>query len=401
MLADGSATGKVDPAFEAHAGPIGHWAQAVWNSWLPASQLLQLVTEARVKVSRATQPWSVVYGPAAALVCTAARLQWTVCDATNIVTDEGRTLKLNLHPPVVVVREVCEAVRMCRWRAIEDAHHSLSSAGSGRGAVMEPIWKLLKSCENTATWNQSLRGSLRSAIANRQWPQARCYKAGFAGHSKCMFCVHGSINDTAGDGRAAPATDDRISENLQSVAAHGGGAVCGAVQAVGQPVQHAAPATDHLISGNMHSVAANGVGAVRRAAQRPTTMPVGQTPLPLPLHGLMTDPAGDSAGTSQLLTDTSASASAPLNRTHSGVAISQAPVPPPTLDQVDGSPVETGFHRVWRCPRLDVQRRRYAPGAMLARAAIQDWAGDVCFERARKKPAFQKFIEYGATPSIL
>jgi hypothetical protein len=46
LLADGSAKGRVDPAFDAHAAPIGHWAQAVWNQWLPTRCLLQIAADA-------------------------------------------------------------------------------------------------------------------------------------------------------------------------------------------------------------------------------------------------------------------------------------------------------------------------------------------------------------------
>jgi hypothetical protein len=144
------------------------------------------VADAKVKVAKASQPWRVVYGPAAAVICTAVRLQWTVVDAVSLVTDEGRTLRLDIDPPVVVVRAVYDAVRRWRWRAIEDAHHSLSSAGAGQGAVIAPIWKLLNSREKTPAWNQSLRGVLKSAIANRQWPQERCFKAGFAKHVRVL-----------------------------------------------------------------------------------------------------------------------------------------------------------------------------------------------------------------------
>ena len=55
---------------------------------------------------------------------------------------------------------------------------------------MEPITKLLKSKENSVNWNPALRGSLRSAIAGRQYPQARVFAAGWATHSKCLFCLH-------------------------------------------------------------------------------------------------------------------------------------------------------------------------------------------------------------------
>ena len=55
---------------------------------------------------------------------------------------------------------------------------------------MEPITKLLKSKANSEDWNPALRGSLRSAIVGRQYPQARVYAAGWAEHNKCIFCLH-------------------------------------------------------------------------------------------------------------------------------------------------------------------------------------------------------------------
>jgi hypothetical protein len=44
-----------------------------------------------------------------------------------------------------------------------------------------------------------MRGALRSAIANRQWPQQRCFKAGFAVHPKCIFCVYAAAANPATD----------------------------------------------------------------------------------------------------------------------------------------------------------------------------------------------------------
>ena len=55
---------------------------------------------------------------------------------------------------------------------------------------MGPITKLLKSKANNEEWNPALKGSLRSAIAGRQYPQARVFAAGWADHSKCLFCLH-------------------------------------------------------------------------------------------------------------------------------------------------------------------------------------------------------------------
>ena len=295
MLADGSAAGRVDPAYEAHAQPIGHWAQAVWNGWLPMKHLLQLVADAKVRLDKARQPWMVVYGPSAAFVCTAARLQWTVCDAVNVITDEGRRLKLNLDPPAVVVKAAHEAVRRWGWRSIENVHHSLAASGTGRGAVMDPIWKLLRSRENSRAWNPSLRGALRSAIANRQWPQARAFKAGFASHAKCLFCVHGARKDSSSESRV-----------------------------------------------------------VLRAAAEP------QLRDPTPISDINGSGMESSA---------------------SG-ARSCPPLPPPTQQEIDTAPAGTGFHRIWKCPRLEVSRQRHAPASMIDRAAALGIGGDVAFERA-------------------
>ena len=55
--------------------------------------------------------------------------------------------------------------------------------------MMEPITKLLKSKANNEEWNLELRGSLRSAIAGRQYPQARVFAAGWAERNKCLFCL--------------------------------------------------------------------------------------------------------------------------------------------------------------------------------------------------------------------
>ena len=114
----------VDPAFEAHLGPIGHWAQAVWKKWLPRNQLLQLAAGANAKIAQAVAPWSVIYGPAAAFVGSATRLKWVVQDAVLVITDVGQTLSLDLDPPAGVAEEVKAAVQRWRWRAIESTQHT-------------------------------------------------------------------------------------------------------------------------------------------------------------------------------------------------------------------------------------------------------------------------------------
>ena len=56
MIADGSKKGKADPAFEAHTSVAQHWAQAVWNSWMPTEDLQASIDYARSRIDKAQQP---------------------------------------------------------------------------------------------------------------------------------------------------------------------------------------------------------------------------------------------------------------------------------------------------------------------------------------------------------
>jgi hypothetical protein len=83
ILADGSAKGMADPAFVAHTGPMGHWAMAVWNGWLPMLSLSSMMQEAMTACQKARQPWRIGYGPATATYLSAVRLGWSIVDATT------------------------------------------------------------------------------------------------------------------------------------------------------------------------------------------------------------------------------------------------------------------------------------------------------------------------------
>ena len=116
MLADGSKKGRADPAFHAHIDVVQHWAQAIWNGWLPEASLTTSLNYARGRVTGSARPWSLVTGPAAALLCTLDRVGWTVDSASCLVTDTGRTLHLHIDPPIIVARCMEAAVRRWRWR---------------------------------------------------------------------------------------------------------------------------------------------------------------------------------------------------------------------------------------------------------------------------------------------
>ena len=49
-LADENARAGADPAFDAHIMPIGDWATAVWEQWMPERAMERLVAKAKQKL---------------------------------------------------------------------------------------------------------------------------------------------------------------------------------------------------------------------------------------------------------------------------------------------------------------------------------------------------------------
>ena len=88
-------------------------------------------------------------------------------NSTTLITDLGEILDLRLDPPKVIAHHVFDAVKRWRWRTLEKHHNRLAEGGTGRGPMMAPIWKLLRSKLQTDDWNCGHRSALRSAIANR------------------------------------------------------------------------------------------------------------------------------------------------------------------------------------------------------------------------------------------
>jgi hypothetical protein len=158
--------------------------------------LKRMIRSAKRKLRRAARQWSVCCGPAAAFVATCSRLMWQVVDETTVITDLGRTIDFVLDPSKAVEIEVDEAVRRWRWRRIIKHGGDNEADVAGRGAFMEPIWQLLNSRQNDDEWNPTLRGSLRSALANRQYPQSRVKAAGWSTHDRCLFCLNSLIEDS-------------------------------------------------------------------------------------------------------------------------------------------------------------------------------------------------------------
>ena len=57
LLAIDGTNGTIDPAFEAHAAIIRHWALAVWDQWFGTQHMQTALNAARHKLGRAKGSW--------------------------------------------------------------------------------------------------------------------------------------------------------------------------------------------------------------------------------------------------------------------------------------------------------------------------------------------------------
>ena len=72
---------------------------AVWGRWTTSISMQKVIDYAVQRTTKATNKWSMCYGPGAAFVLTCARLNWTITSATKLVTDMGELLDMVLDPP--------------------------------------------------------------------------------------------------------------------------------------------------------------------------------------------------------------------------------------------------------------------------------------------------------------
>ena len=188
MLADGPRGAAADPAVPANCLPISYWAQAIWHRWFPKENSERTVRHAAAALARSKRPWAVVKGPSAAYIATAQRIGWIVHSASVVTTDLGRTLHLDIDPPVVVAREAKAATYRWRLARIQERLPWLGDPET-LTIFIEPTIKVINDVRDSAQWCGAYRGALRSALLNRQWPQARCHSAGWTQHDKCLLCL--------------------------------------------------------------------------------------------------------------------------------------------------------------------------------------------------------------------
>ena len=222
---DGS-NGRLDPAFLAHSLPIAAHATAWWEGWASHRELHAAYSEAVTCLSN-LQPganlWQHVKGPVATSIASAARIGWTFTEAAVVRNDLGQRWDLRIDSPADIKKDIERAV--ISWRAANVLEHEHAfrhivhpSYEAPCPADVLPIFErqfkraasmahvhhfpesitALRSRNNGCvkrsaprSWNPEALPHLLSAMAGRQWPQARVAAnkaANWASDDTCRLC---------------------------------------------------------------------------------------------------------------------------------------------------------------------------------------------------------------------
>ena len=223
LFARDAAHGRFDPAFDAHAKPLAAWATAWWDGWRPTDQLAKSFERADSQL-RAINPddgnlWSHVRGPTAAAIATASRIGWFFSAPDKLHADDGESFDLSRDSPAAIVNAIHHAV--IRWRGanVLQSHTAtrtlLQSPPCSPPAGVLPVayedWRRAKAMASVrlgvasldnivngrkhpaipGSWQKKYAPYMASAMANKQWPQARCAAArsdGWAKDDTCRLC---------------------------------------------------------------------------------------------------------------------------------------------------------------------------------------------------------------------
>ena len=269
-----------------------------------------------------------------------------------------------------------------------ELHPSLKQSGCS----FDPILKLLGSSRSDDGWNNKLRASLGSVIANRQYPQTRCFQAGWVSHPKCIFCLHSTVSGTqlmammpddavaCGRGRrsvrnGAPVGDQCTSLEQRPTSGPRTLAQCEGLM----------PVMVHLSGEQQPRRDGDVVSETTNAQHLPATQTSTSAQSPVQGGGLILDTVRDSrqqstCGVDGVEADPGSPSPQRQQRQQQG-----PPVPPPlhetaTAQQIEDTPAGTMAHRNYACPALKAERALHAPDALLQRAG-RFAAGNLAFER--------------------
>ena len=198
--------GTTDPAFDAHALLVKHWAMAWWDNWVPAAAMKAAHHHIKTKLGDGNAGWNKATGPTAALHLSLKRMDWKWDSPTNFTDDVGNIWCTIKDPPIAISQAMMRSVRRQRVKQIALMHPDLipdnTDVGKKRGSrsdiiidfanVLSPIVKgKVHSLTDTPEFERKHAAGLLSACAGGQWPQVRkaAVKKWGITDDRCQLCL--------------------------------------------------------------------------------------------------------------------------------------------------------------------------------------------------------------------
>ena len=137
LFADASGA-RTDPAYEAHATPVKHWALAWWEKRQPRDDMIGSFNQAVARLRNSCNTvWNRVAGSTAALIGTIWRLSWVLLSPSRCLTDAGEKVDFECDTPACITQLVCQSVRR-RQLARAAAHYDHLLPPGRRQAMPRP-----------------------------------------------------------------------------------------------------------------------------------------------------------------------------------------------------------------------------------------------------------------------
>ena len=219
IIADGSESGRADPAYAATRPAHRTLGDGSMECWLPIQELGRLAARSVAKLTNAAKPWSNVRGPGTAVVASCARIGWKVRDAATLVTDKGKDPAPGprLTPGGKSGRmRVGQTVEVETGRVAHTAAPDQGGRGGRRhgGSMEDPQQQKLH-----PVLGQQAQSCLPVGLYQPSMAPGRLFQAGLAEHPKCMACFAAELR--ARGGTWPPQPGCTIAEAALAAAPHG------------------------------------------------------------------------------------------------------------------------------------------------------------------------------------
>jgi hypothetical protein len=168
-----------DPAYRATVDVVLHWKAALVDLWATRARLLRTMVRAIHNAAAAPCPFTVVMGPASAVVAAVSRFGWTFSSATTVTTHVGEISLDNVS--MGELRTLCdEGFDLWRWRNVTSGKHTADLA---EAPLLAPIVRAI-----SRSYCPLATCAIKSVFSNGAWTQRGKYDQRYSPTDLCQAC---------------------------------------------------------------------------------------------------------------------------------------------------------------------------------------------------------------------